>query len=349
MRSILRRHWFLAGLVVVVSTGFAFSEPLRSLPDYTILRNGIVVTVLFLMAFPLAFGDLHNAIRRPAAALLATLINGGALPLIAWSLSLLLSGDFAIGVNLMAAIPCTLASAAVWTRRAGGNDSIALIVTIVTNSLCFLVTPFWLLWTTGSQIDITVWSQPGGKGLSLVEMVTKLFLLVVLPMAFGQLARLVPGAGNWATKNKFTLGIFAQMGILIMVLLGCISCGLKLRSLPTDQMPTLISFGMMIVVVVSAHLLALLLGVGLARQLKFARPEEIAIAFAGSQKTLMIGLAIATEFYHASPLAILPMVAYHVGQLFLDTAVADRYLAANLDQAPQVSPTPEPSEPKPPA
>ncbi|RCS49205.1 bile acid:sodium symporter family protein [Bremerella cremea] len=326
MRSILRRHWFLAGLMVVVSVGFAFSEPLRELPNMAVLRNGIVVTVLFLMAFPLAFGDLHNAVRRPAASLLATGMNFGVLPLIAWALSLLAAGDFAIGINLIAAIPCTLASAAVWTRRAGGNDSAALVVTIVTNSLCFLVTPFWLLWTTGSEITITVWPDPTGKGLSLVDMVSKLFVLIVLPMALGQLARLIPKAGDWASRHKFSLSIIAQIGILAMVLLGCISCGLKLRSLPAAEMPTLFSFATMIVLVLTVHFSTLVMGAGIARRLRFSRPDEIAIAFSGSQKTLMIGLAIATEFYTASPLAILPMVAYHVGQLFLDTAVADHYL-----------------------
>lgn len=332
MRSLLRRHWFLAGLIVIVLVGFTFSEPLRDLPDWKILRNGIVVTVLFLMAFPLAFGDLHAAVRRPAAALLATLMNYGVLPLIAWAVSLLSVGDFAIGMNLMAAIPCTLASAAVWTRRAGGNDSVALVVTILTNTFCFLVTPFWLLWTTGSEITITIWPTTDGEGLSLIDMMGKLLLLVVLPMGLGQLARVVPGAGNWATRNKFSLSIVAQVGILAMVLLGCISCGLKLRSLPATQLPTIFSFAAMILLVLTIHFSTLILGVAAARRLDFARPDEIAIAFAGSQKTLMIGLAIASEFYTQNPLAILPMVAYHVGQLFLDTAVADRYLKAEFAQ-----------------
>ena len=318
------------GLLAVVLGGFIFSEPLRPLPDMWVLRNGIVVTVLFLMSFPLAFGDLRNSVRRPQAAFLATFMNAGVLPLIAWGASLLSTGGLAVGINLMAAIPCTLASAAVWTRRAGGNDSTALIVTIVTNSLCFVVAPFWLFWTTGSQITITLWPATEGRGLSMVEMMVKLFLLVVLPMAAGQVARLIPGAGGWATQNKGKLSTVAQLGILSMVLLGCISCGLKLRELPTDQMPSLIAFAVMILLVLGVHLSALLLGVGLARKLRFPRTEEIAVAFAGSQKTLMIGLAIATEFYPIYPLAILPMVAYHVGQLFVDTVVADRYLSAEF-------------------
>ena len=50
---------------------------------------------------------------------------------------------------IAAAVPSTVASAAVWTRRAGGNEIVALIVTVVTNSLCFLVTPLWVLLATG--------------------------------------------------------------------------------------------------------------------------------------------------------------------------------------------------------
>lgn len=329
MRKFLVRHWFLGGLAAAVVTGFAFAEPLSALPDVWVLRNGIVVVVLFLMSFPLALGDLQRAVRRPGGAVLATLVNYGALPLIAWAASLLSSGDLAIGINVMAAIPCTLASAAVWTRRAGGNDSTALIVTLVTNAFCFLVTPFWLYWTTGSHITISLGIPTDGRGLSLLEMMIKLFFLVVLPMMAGQLARAIPAAGNWATENKKILSNVAQTGILAMVMLGCISCGLKLRALPTDQMPHLGNFAAMIVLVLAVHVTALGLGVGVARQLKFPRAEEIAVAFAGSQKTLMIGLALVTEFYPSHPLAILPMVAYHVGQLFIDTVVADRYLSAH--------------------
>ena len=37
----------------------------------------------------------------------------------------------------------------------------------------------------------------------------------------------------------------------------------------------------------------------------------------------MVGLSVATEYFGG--LAILPMVAYHVGQLVLDTIIADRW------------------------
>ena len=50
------------------------------------------------------------------------------------------------------------------------------------------------------------------------------------------------------------------------------------------------------------------------------REDRIAVGFAGSQKTLMVGLQLCIELQ----VEMLPMVAYHVGQLLVDTLIADR-------------------------
>ena len=57
------------------------------------------------------------------------------------------------------------------------------------------------------------------------------------------------------------------------------------------------------------------------------RAERIAVGFSGSQKTLLVGLAVSVEDYANFPLACLPMVAYHVGQLLVDTVIADKLRA----------------------
>ena len=49
---------------------------------------------------------------------------------------------------------------------------------------------------------------------------------------------------------------------------------------------------------------------------------ELPLAFRESQKTLAVGLHVAVTYFGG--LAILPMVAYQVGQLFLDARIADR-------------------------
>ncbi|MCY2962554.1 MAG: bile acid:sodium symporter [Planctomycetota bacterium] len=86
------------------------------------------------------------------------------------------------------------------------------------------------------------------------------------------------------------------------------------------------------------HLLVLVVGWYASRALGFTDGEAAAVAFSGSQKTLPIGLYIATATFGATyPFAMFPMLLYHTSQLFLDTAIASR-LAARENPAPPAPP-----------
>ncbi len=299
-------------------TGFAFHLPLRSLAKSGALKGAIVASVLFLMALPLEIGAMWRALRRPAPAMLAIGVNLGLLPLVAWGISLGLRGPLAVGLLVAAATPCTLASAAVWTRRAGGNDAVALVVTILTNLTCFIITPLWLLAMTGQE----------GVDIPVGDMISRLGLLVVLPILAAQLLRLHRPTGEWALRRKTPLSVAAQIGILSIVLIGAVTCGGELAGAAPDESLLVRDYVAMLVAVVAVHLIALAAGHALAKLLGIDRENRIAVGFAGSQKTLMVGLYVAVHFYGG--LAILPMVAYHVGQLVVDTVIADRLRRAQM-------------------
>ena len=199
MRALLARQWFLLALAGVLSLGFFCPSPFHAFSDSVAIRNSIVASVLFVMALPLQTTLVWQTLRRPGPALLGSAINMGLLPLLAWPLAGVLGGDLRIGILVAATAPCTLASAAVWTRRAGGNDAAAILVTILTNATCFLVTPFWLLIMTRQAADLDV-----------REMVAKLGFLVVLPMVAAQLLRLIPRIARWTTGKKRQLSSLAN-------------------------------------------------------------------------------------------------------------------------------------------
>jgi solute carrier family 10 (sodium/bile acid cotransporter), member 7 len=308
----LKRQWFLLSLATVLAVGFLLPGPLLPLADSAWLRNGIVAAVLFLMALPLETRVVARTIRRPWAALLGSAMNMGLLPLLAWGASRLLAGELATGVIVAAVAPSTLASAAVWTRRAGGNDAAAILVTLLTNSTCFLTTPLWLSLMTHTQTRLDV-----------APMIKDLGLLVVTPMALAQLCRLWPVVARTATDAKRFCGTLAQLGILCMVLFGAVKCSTHLATTHWREVVSPADLAMMIGVVVGLHLAALWIGYGLARSLRMSHGDQMAVAFAGSQKTLMVGLYVAINYFGG--LTILPMVAYHVAQLFVDTLIADRW------------------------
>jgi sodium/bile acid cotransporter 7 len=314
----LVKQWFLTALAAVLAIGLLLPEPLLPLANSSLLRNSIVATVLFLMALPLETRVVLRTVRRPWAAMLGSAVNMLLLPPLAWVASALVADEFATGVIVMSVAPCTLASAAVWTRRAGGNDAVAILVTLLTNSTCFLTMPVWLALLTGTQAEVDV-----------REMITSLGVLVVAPMTVAQLCRLAPAIARRATRAKRFCSTLAQFGILAMVMIGAVQISTYLAATNWREAISMGALAAMGALVISLHLTILGAGYVLAQLAKFDRADQIAVAFAGSQKTLMVALYIAINYFHG--LAILPIVVYHVGQLFVDTLIADRWAANRVN------------------
>jgi sodium/bile acid cotransporter 7 len=116
------------------------------------------------------------------------------------------------------------------------------------------------------------------------------------------------------------LGVLSQIGVLLMVLVGAVDCGLRLAAMDSGSVITPGTVVLLIVAVIAVHGVLVAIGLTLCRLLSISRNDAIGVAFAGSQKTLMVGTFLATA---VAPLAILPMVAYHAAQLIIDTMIAD--------------------------
>jgi solute carrier family 10 (sodium/bile acid cotransporter), member 7 len=308
MLSIFRQRWFLVALLVVLASGMGWPAALRPVVEW-IPRSSIVALVMFLMALPLETAAMWQAFRRPGPAWLGALLNAGLAPPLGWLAAHALPPELAVGMVVTATVPCTLVAATVWTRRAGGNDAVAILVTMITNLACFVVAPAWLRLLVGAEVSI-----------DYASLVWKLMLLVVAPIAAAQLLRQWRPLGDWALRRKAWSSELAQLGILAIVLEGAVGCGEQLHSAANGAALTVSAVSIMILAVAAVHLALLFTGLNVARRLGMSHADSAAVAIAGSQKTLMVGLYIALEF---GPLAILPMIAYHASQLLLDTLVAD--------------------------
>lgn len=310
MKQFLLKYWFLLGLGAAMVFGFSCATGLEAVSSWVWLRRSIVMSVMFLMALPLPLAMIQETLRRPGAALLATTINYGLLPIVAIGLAGLVDPVFYAGFLVVAATPCTLASAAVWTRRAGGNEVTALMTTVITNLASFVMTPLIVLILLNQTAEV-----------AFGDMVFRLGLLVLLPIAVAQVLAANHSVGKWAQQRKKRLGVAAQIGILMIVLLGMAQTTLKL---PVDQTPGLLNTLLLLVVCGVLHVVVLGAGFWLAKLAKFTRADQIAVAISGSQKTLMIGLLVCILLN----VSLVPMVVYHAVQLIIDTFVADRFASA---------------------
>lgn len=306
----VRQNWFLLALAALFALGFFGHAWLKPLADQDWIRTYTVALAMFLMALPLHGSALWNAVRRPWATLLAVGVTFGLLPLIAWGVSFGLSPELKGGLLVAAVTPCTMASATVWTRKAGGNDTAATVVTVVTNLVCFLVTPLWMYAMTG---------QANRQSLGDVgKMVWQLLLTVVLPVIVAQVLRTRPIVAEFAARRKHGLGLASQCCILLMVLIGAIKTGAKLAG-TTLIVAELLDLAAMIAAVLFVHIASFWLGYFLAKTFGLRWGDQVAVAFAGSQKTLMVGMNVSI----GAGFSVLPMVTYHISQLFIDTLLAD--------------------------
>jgi sodium/bile acid cotransporter 7 len=105
-----------------------------------------------------------------------------------------------------------------------------------------------------------------------------------------------------------------------MVLIGAVECGERLDVATGESILSTRNVMLMVLAVAAVHITLLASGFGLSKMLRFPQADAIAVAFSGSQKTMMVGAYLALS---VGPLAILPMVAYHAVQLVLDTLIAD--------------------------
>jgi sodium/bile acid cotransporter 7 len=352
MKAFFQEHWFLLTLAAVIAggmtTGLLGYAPVVQPVTGLLNPRWITACVLFLMAFSLNSDHLTAAFRAPGPVLLASLINFCFVPLAAWLLMpMQQTHDFRLGLMIAASVPCTTAAASVMTRKARGNDAVSLLATIATNMSCFVLTPLWLHWTADAEVNL-----PTGK------LMLQLLEAVLTPTIAGQLLRQPAPLHAFAVRHKAAIGVAALILIEVMVVTAALSAGQALHRMPlgssaagaasggTRALAGLSPGGVALVwgSCVLIHLSALSIGWWLARITGNARAEASAVAFAGSQKTLPIGIYVSGLFTARYPFVMFPMLLYHTSQLFLDTWLASR-MAARLDRPATTPPVTEEQPP----
>lgn len=358
MRSWLASNWFLLSLFGVLAVGFTTGSHLdseqRALIKAAVHPAWAMPVILFLMSIGLATSKLSDAFRKPAPVLWATLINLAFVPLLAWPLTQLQTRpDLAGGLFIAAIVPCTLATATVWTRKAGGNEAVSMMTTLASNILGVITAPLWLqaMFTLGGQAPVI--NSPAASSTLLqptlidpVPMMIDLSKYCLLPMFIGQLARQHNFLMNLADRFRTECGILAQVLVLSIVGRTALDAGGSLGNLPASEH----AWGLLVVATTCAavHLVAFKVATFPMTIGAMHRETAIACGFAASQKTLPVALLLATidsvTQLIPGPLITLPILMYHAIQLITDTIIAQKY--AHVAALQQVTPaTNTPCEP----
>ncbi|MCZ6795865.1 MAG: bile acid:sodium symporter [Planctomycetota bacterium] len=307
----MKRYWFLVALALVVPLGLLWPEGGRRLREAGAVLPALVATTLLITGFTLDPARLARQARNIRGILLALGTTYVVAPLLAYGLAILWGPEtpldtgegllFLQAVMIAAAQAGTLASAIALTAVARGDQELALVLTLSTNGLTPLLTPLVLQLSVGAVVDLPVG-----------EMMLRMALVVLLPVAAGQVARRL--LRSTATPAMTVIKFVPQCIVLVFVYCGFAAAG---ASFGQDGRLMLEFLGL----AVSLHLLLLGWTYGTATLLRLPAGERVAVVFCGSQKTLPNGIYVWSRFFAGNPYGAVPLVLYHVFQLFVDALV----------------------------
>jgi sodium/bile acid cotransporter 7 len=166
-----------------------------------------------------------------------------------------------------------------------------------------------------------------------VNEIWKIFLQLLAPFIAGHLLR--PWVGEWAARNRRLLSYTDRGSILLVVYTAFSEAVIQgiWQQLPISRL--------LILVLVNAVILAAILAFTTygSRLLGFRKPDEIAIVFCGSKKSLASGIPMANVLFAGSAIGmtVLPLMIFHQMQLMVCAVLARKY-AERADAQPVASP-----------
>jgi sodium/bile acid cotransporter 7 len=320
MNVLLKRHWFLVGLGVVVSLAAmipwagAKGGPLR--PEITI---HLAVAGAFLVSgLTLPLAHLHAALGRVRLHLFIQAFCFLLVPALVWLALPLLeragaSAPIRQGFVVLACLPITIASCVIFTRAAGGNEAGALCNSVLGNLAGLVITPALLL---------LLLSTPGETPITAV--LQQLSLEVMAPLLLGQALRL-------AARERAT--VFERLrqvpSMLLLYLIFCVFCATFSSTSPGGAGRDI---ALTVAGVLLLHLALLTTAWWLSglRLFAFDRADRIAAVLCAPQKTIALGVPMLSILYgHHPQLAwlTLPLICYHPLQLVVSGILAARFHA----------------------
>jgi sodium/bile acid cotransporter 7 len=308
----------LLGVVLIASVA-----PVRGVAVHylSVLTSVAIALLFFLHGARLSRRAVLEGIgawRVHLAVLVATFVVFPILGLFAQRVAdIWLPSAIGAGVLLLCLMPSTVQSSIAFTAMGRGNVSAAICSAALSNVLGVILTPL---------LVSVLFARQGGE---VTDGVFKITAQLLVPFVAGHLVR--PAILTLLDRDKVLLARFDR-GVILLVVYTAFSAavveGLWRRYSIGDLAWT---------AAIDAAILAIaLIGTTAgARLLRFSPPDEVAIVFCGSKKSLASGVPIAGALFPAALVGpmILPLMLFHQMQLMACAVLAERYAKRHAARA----------------
>jgi sodium/bile acid cotransporter 7 len=312
--GLIKKYWFIAGLVIVFTITVAdTTETISGMGKWLKMHRGpdaVIVLIFFFSGLILNARQIRSGLMdiKGMAIALAIIFLVSPMTGALFGMTSIETG-IKIGIFLVAVMPTTLSSGVVMTGAAGGNMAHALVITILANGLAVCTIPVALS---------LLLNLVGGTAVVSIDksaIVLKLGFYVLLPLCTGLVIKF------------FTKSFVDRFALKLQVLNQCFVLGIVWMAMSSAR-DTIIgtggSVGLVFLLVFGFH--GILLGsAGLFSKLfKLGRGKRESVIFMGSQKTLPLSVILQVSLFPQYGLALVVCVLHHLVHLLMDGYLVGR-------------------------
>lgn len=231
--------------------------------------------------------------------------------------------EFALGLAIFSCVPTTLGVGVALTTACNGNVTISLLLTIITNMLGIVYTPYYLdlllLGSTFIQFNPAL-------------LFIKLLITICLPTLIGIALHRIKTIAIWVKNHKKLLSLFSSMNLI------CIIWQVLSISATTILAQSMANIAIIIVSTSLVHIFTILFMIGITLHyfVNLDAIDRVSVIIMGSQKSAPVAVTIIsyiTSNKSQQGLLILPAMIGQMVQIFIGYILASRFRKFIKDNA----------------
>jgi solute carrier family 10 (sodium/bile acid cotransporter), member 7 len=315
LSGLIKKYWFIAGLVLVFTITVAdTTETVSGMGKWFKMHRGpdaVIVLIFFFSGLILNARQVRSGLMDIKGMAIALAIIFFVAPITGALFGMAsVETGIKIGIFLVAVMPTTLSSGVVMTGAAGGNMAHALVITILANGLAVFTIPVAL------SLLLNLIGGTAVVSIDKPAIVMKLGFYVLLPLCTG------------LTIKFFTKSFIDRFVLKLQVLNQCFVLGIVWMAMSSAR-DTIIGSGGSVVGIIFLLVFGfhgiLLSSAGLfSKLLSLERGRRESVIFMGSQKTLPLSVILQVSLFPQYGLALVVCVLHHLVHLLMDGYLVGR-------------------------
>ena len=288
IQNFFAKNWFFGAMFLILVVGLQLPVLGGTIKPFT---KPLIFSAMFVMGIRQDFSAFISSIKNYKAILFCLFSSFIVMPLLGYAIGKLFFSSNPLmftGVMISSAVSTTMVSAIVWTSITKGNESLAMVLSIITSIACVFAAPLVLYVSLNATIEIPV-----------IKMIKDLFVVIILPVVISQIIR------HFLTMDYKKLSkiskILGQIIILSVILMA--------TSTPKG-------FGIMVILSVLCAAVIQYLTISIfsykLSRLFSDKVDAIAIMYCSSQKALSTAALISMTYF--DPATSIYVLVYHIFQ-----------------------------------